>query len=74
MYIDENTYYHVRTVVKIKEDGKEEQSVSNYGKYTKLPEGIVYPMAIENDGGPVTIKKIEVNKTYSDNIFKPGTM
>lgn len=71
MYISVSDYYHVRTVEKIKEEGKEEDIVSTYSNYRKLPEGIMYPMAMNNDGGPVTIKSIEINKPVSENTFKP---
>jgi outer membrane lipoprotein-sorting protein len=72
IYIDAVTYYHIRTVDKIKANDKEMEQTSNYGNFQKLPEGIVYAMSIDNGGGPVTIKSIEINKPIDENVFKPA--
>jgi hypothetical protein len=73
MFIDAATYYHIRSVQKIVANGKEEEHTSNYGNYQKLPEGIVWPMSIDDGGGAVAVKTVEVNKPVDESIFKPAT-
>ena len=71
MYIDASTYYHIRSVEKVKADGKEMEETSNYSNYQKLPEGIVFPMTVEQGNGPFAIKSVEINKPVDESIFKP---
>ena len=71
MYIDASNYYHIRSVEKVKANGKEEEQTSTYGNFQKLPEGIVYPMSVDNGGGPVAVKSVEINKPIPDNFFVP---
>jgi hypothetical protein len=71
IFIDASTNYQVRSVMKVKANGKEAEAVTNYSNYQKLPEGIVYPMAIESDNGPLTVKSVDVNKPVDESIFKP---
>jgi hypothetical protein len=71
MYIDAANYYHIRSVEKVKANGKEEEQTSTYGNFQKLPEGIVYPMSVDNGGGPVQLKSVEINKPIADNFFAP---
>ena len=71
IYIDATTYYQVRSVMKVKANGKETEGITNYGNYQKLPEGIVYPMSIESGNGPLAVKSVEVNKPVDESIFKP---
>ena len=72
MFLDASTYYHIRSVEKVKANGKEMENISTYGNYTKLPEGIVYPMSIETGGGPMVLKSVEINKPVDESIFKPS--
>jgi outer membrane lipoprotein-sorting protein len=72
IYIDASTYYHIKSVGKVKANDKETEQTSNYGNFQKLPEGIVYAMSIDNGGGPVTIKSIEINKPIDESVFKPA--
>jgi hypothetical protein len=72
MYIDASTYYQIRSVEKVKANGKEMENTTNYGNYQKLPEGIVYPMSIESPEGPITLKSVEINKPVDEKIFKPA--
>ena len=71
-FLDASNYYCIRTVEKSKANGKEQESITNLSNYQKLPEGIVFPMSIESDGGPITLKTVEVNKQVDESIFKPG--
>jgi len=71
-YIDASNYYHIRSVEKIQANGKEEEVTSNYGNYQKLPEGIVWPMSVDNGSGPIALKSVEVNKPVDESMFKPG--
>jgi hypothetical protein len=72
MYFDATSYYHIRTVEKTTANGKEEEQISNYGNFQKLPEGIVFPMSIDEGEGPMAVKSVEVNKPVDDNLFKPA--
>jgi len=71
VFIDASNYYHIRSKTKVKADGKEQELTSNMGNFQKLPEGIVYPMSLDNGFGPMTIKSVEVNKPIPDDFFKP---
>ena len=44
---------------------------SSMGNFQKLPEGIFYPMSMDNGNGPMTIKTVVVNKQIPDDFFKP---
>ena len=70
VFIDASNYYLVRTVEKIRANGKEQVQTTTYGDYEKLPEGIIYPMSFDNGGSSITIKKLEVNIPVSENFFK----
>jgi outer membrane lipoprotein-sorting protein len=72
MFFDASNYYHIRSVEKIKANGKEEEQVSNYGNFQKQPEGVVIPMSIDEGNGPMTVKSVAINKNIPDNIFVPG--
>lgn len=71
MYIDATTFYHIRSVSKGKANGKEVEMTSNFSNYKKLPEGIVFPMTIDDGGGPVDVKTVEINKPVDESIFTP---
>ena len=71
MYIDASNYYHIRSVSKIKANGKEMEQTANYSNYQKLPEGIVFPMNIDEGNGPVALKSVEINKPVDEAIFTP---
>ncbi len=71
MYFDASNYYHIRSVSKIKADGKEMEVTQNFGDFQKLPEGIVYAMSQDGAGGQMKIKSVEINKPIPDDFFKP---
>ena len=70
MYFDVSNYYHIKSVVKITADGKEMEVASNMGNFQKLPEGVVWPMSMDNGNGPMTIKSVDINKPIPDDLFK----
>lgn len=75
-YFDAATYYLVRTEVTGKTaDGAEHEVVVNYSNFQRQPEGIVLPMTESSDayGGDMVYKSVEINKTVSDDLFKPTT-
>jgi hypothetical protein len=72
MYFDASNYYHIRSVEKSKANGKEVELTSNYGNFQKLPEGIVFPMSVESEDGPIAFTSVEVNKPVDEAIFKPS--
>ena len=73
VYIDASNFYHIRSVEKIQANGKEEEVTSNYGNFQKLPEGIFWPMSLDNGVGPIALKTVEVNKPIDESMFKPDT-
>ncbi len=71
-YFDAATYYVIKSVTKTKTNGKESETSCTFGNYKKLPEGIVFQMTIENEGGgPMTVKSVEVNIPVDESIFQP---
>ncbi len=69
-FIDAGDYSLVRTVAKIKANGREQTQTTTYGSYEKLPEGITIPMSIDNGGGGINVKSVVINCIIDDNIFK----
>ena len=72
LFLDAGNFYCLRSVEKTKANGKEVESTTAFGNYQKLPEGIVFPMSIDSNGGPLTLKTVEINKPVDENIFKPA--
>ncbi len=70
IFLDAGNYYCLRSVEKTKANGKEVEAISAFSNYQKLPEGIVFPMSIDNNGGPLTLKSVEINKPVDESIFK----
>jgi hypothetical protein len=71
VFIDASNYYHIRSTMKLKANGKEMEQKVNYGNFKKLPEGIVMPMSIDQGMGAMAIKNVEINKPIDESIFKP---
>lgn len=74
VFIDPNTYYIVRTVIKINLGGQEMEQGVNYSDYKKTDYGFVVPWnsVIEYPNGMtmnVVTKKIEINKEIDPKIF-----
>jgi hypothetical protein len=72
MYFDATSYYHIRSVQKLKANGQEMEQTANYSNFQKLPEGVVYPMSIDEGQGTVVVKTVEINKPVDESIFKPA--
>ena len=72
VFIDPKSYYVVRSISKRKANGQETDVTTDFSNYQKLPEGIVIPMSITLYGGELKIKKVEVNKTIDESMFKPA--
>ena len=71
LYIDPQTYLLERSIVRQKINGKEEDVVTKFGNYKKLPEGILFPMTITLPFAEMNLVKVEINKPVNENIFKP---
>jgi hypothetical protein len=71
-YIDATNFYRIQSKTKVTANGKEVEQTASYGNFQKLPEGIVYPMSIDNGNGAVAIKTVEVNKPLGENYFQPA--
>jgi len=70
-FFDATNYYLVRTVNKIKMQNEEQELAVNFSNFQKLPEGITVPMTWGTEQGDINFKSIEINKPYSDSLFKP---
>jgi len=72
-YIDPATNFIVRSVTKVKVDGKDEEAIVNYSNYQPVAgAGVTMPMTIDQGMGPVEIKTVEVNKPVEAKTFQPS--
>ena len=71
-YIDPSNYFIIHSETITRTNGREAHSASDYSNYKKLPEGIWMPMTISAFGSPFKLKKVEINTTIDENLFKPG--
>ena len=69
-YIDKADYNIIKSVSKIKANGKEMEVASMYGNYKKTEEGLVFAMSNTGGYGPMEITKIEVNPKIDETIFQ----
>ncbi len=69
-YMDTESYYVIKEVMKMKINGKEIESTTSFSNFEKLPEGIVYPMAISSEWGTADVNKVEVNPTFEKTLFQ----
>lgn len=71
-WIDPSNYYLIKSVSKIKANGKENEITTSFSNYRKLESGIVYAMNMSGDmTGELEITSVEVNTKIDDSIFKP---
>lgn len=72
IYIDAVNYYHIRTTHMTAEHGTEsEEEIKAYADFQKLPEGIVYPMTLDEGIGAQHVKSVEINPAVDSKIFVP---
>lgn len=69
-FIDKSDYNIIKSVSKVKADGKEMEVASTFGNYKKTEEGIVFAMSTTGGYGPMEITKIEVNPKIDETIFQ----
>ena len=69
-YIDKSDYNIIKSVSKVKANGKEMEMTSTYGNYKKTEEGIVFAMSTTGGFGPMEIIKIEVNPKIDETMFQ----
>lgn len=69
-FIDKSDYNIIKSISKVKADGKEMEVASTYGNYKKTEEGIVFAMSTTGGYGPMEITKIEVNPKIDEVIFQ----
>jgi hypothetical protein len=69
-FIDKSDYNIIKSISKVKADGKEMEVASTYGNYKKTEEGIVFAMSTTGGYGPMEITKIEVNPKIDETIFQ----
>jgi len=74
MFIDPKTWYCIRETSKVTVNGQEINQTVNMSNFTKLPEGIVMPLTMENGmaPAPITISKVTLNQAIADSVFKPA--
>lgn len=72
-YFDPETFYNIRTSMKVTMEGNSMEIMMNLSNHKKLPEGIVIPFTMENSSipAPVTISKVTVNGPVDEAIFQP---
>ncbi len=68
-YIDPDTYYILRSTDKAKVNGKEVDGKTDYSNYQKTPEGYVFPMEINSDGGDMKFTLVKVNTDIANTVF-----
>lgn len=71
LFFDVSSYLLTRAVTREIINGIESESITKYADYKKLPEGVWFPMSIILPFGEMDVKKVEINKEASANIFKP---
>ncbi len=69
-YFDPDSYLLIREVDKVTVDGKEQGQSTDFSNFQKLPEGITFPMTVNNGMGDFVIKKVEINIPVADSLFK----
>jgi hypothetical protein len=69
-FMDNDSYYVIKQVDKITANGKEVENTTSFSNFEKLPEGIVYPMAISSGWGTMDVLKFEFNPKFDENLFK----
>lgn len=72
-YIDPSNNYLIRVSTKANVEGQERESVVNFSNFQKVGGGLVFPMSIESQMGPLKFTKIEVNPKVDESIFKNPT-
>jgi hypothetical protein len=70
-FMDTESYYVIKKVSKIKANGKEMESTTSFSNFEKLPEGIIYPMAISSEWGTADVIKVDVNPIFEPSLFQP---
>ena len=73
-YIDSKNFYLVRTITKQNVNGHEEDIVTNYSEFEKIPEGLIMAKAISLPYGTMAINKVQVNSPVDENLFKPNNI
>lgn len=71
MFIDLKNYYVIRTIVKQKMNGLEEDMQTNFSGFEKISEGIVVAKSLTLPYGVMTLTKVEINKAVNENVFSP---
>jgi hypothetical protein len=69
-FMDTESYYVIKQVDKVTMDGKEMENTTSFSNFEKLPEGIVYPMAISSSWGTTDVVKLEFNPTLDPSLFQ----
>jgi hypothetical protein len=69
MYIDANTYYRVKTIIKMKTPNGDTDIETAYGDFKKNDDGYVFPFSLTMERGTIVFSSIEVNKPVDEKIF-----
>jgi outer membrane lipoprotein-sorting protein len=70
-FIDPASYFILRQKTKSKVNGKEENAQEDFSNYQKSPDGYVFPMNVNSEGGEVKFTVIKVNTDIDSGLFKP---
>jgi hypothetical protein len=70
-YLDAISFYIIKESQKVNLNEKQIESSTLYSNYTRLPEGVIFPMAVGSSwGGETIFTKIEINPKLEDAVFK----
>jgi hypothetical protein len=69
-FLDPENYYIIKSITKIKADGKEMENAAFFSNYKKTNEGIVYAMSFSGGFGDMEITKLEINPAIDESLFK----
>lgn len=73
VFFDVTNFYEIRAIQKATVNGKEVEQTVNFSNFKKLPEGIVFPMSVDQGQGVMAIKNVEINKAIAESTFKPSS-
>lgn len=69
-YMDAISFYIIKESQKVNVNEKQIESSTLYSNYTRLPEGVIFPMAVGGGWGETIFTKIEINPKLEDAVFK----
>jgi len=73
LFIDPGNFYVIKSVVKTKASGQEQEQTQIFSNFKKMDNGYVFPFSMTGFGpGELNITKIEVNIPIEESVFRPS--